>query len=181
MFEGDDSEVSIFVDLIMSAIGSGGVYHRGFGIKKRSWFGGGGGGRSRILGSRPAFMEPMPPGGPQGVPPPRDGNYVRLVGGGGGGGGGGALQLNKRKISSSFPLKEDAGYIGYLSDDESVGGSGDEGEGGVMSIVDRRRRELIGSDISFSGCMLMMITVCGLLMLFIFAASPWGIPPPRRL
>jgi hypothetical protein len=65
-----------------------------------------------------------------------------------------------------------------LSDDESVGGSGDEGG---VTILERRRRELIGSDISFSGCMLMMITVCGLLMLFIFAASPWGIPPPRRL
>jgi hypothetical protein len=100
---------------------------------------------------------------------------------GGGGGGGGALRMIRRR-SSSFPLKDDAGYIGYLSDDESAGGSGDEGEGGgVMSIVGRRRRELIGSDISFSGCMLMMITVCGLLMLFIFAASPWGIPPPRRL
>ena len=143
---------------------------RGFGIKKRSWFGG---------RSRPAFMEPMPPGGPpgvpQGVPPPRDG-YERgeLVGGG-------ALRMIRRR-SSSFPLKDDAGYIGYLSDDESAGGSGDEeGGGGVMKIVDRRRRELIGSDISFSGCMLMMITVCGLLMLFIFAASPWGIPPPRRL
>ena len=144
---------------------------RGFGIKKRSWFGG---------RSRPAFMEPMPPGVPQrvpqGVPPPRDG-YERgeLVGGG-------ALRMIRRR-SSPFPLKDDAGYIGYLSDDESGGGSGDEGEGGgrVMSIVDRRRRELIGSDISFSGCMLMMITVCGLLMLFIFAASPWGIPPPRRL
>ena len=146
---------------------------RGFGIKKRSWFGG---------RSRPAFMEPMPPGVPQrvpqgvpqGGPPPRDG-YERgeLVGGG-------ALRMIRRR-SSSFPLKDDAGYIGYLSDDESAGGSGDEGEGGVMSIVDRRRRELIGSDISFSGCMLMMITVCGLLMLFIFAASPWGIPPPRRL
>ena len=157
---------------------------RGFGIKKRSWFGG---------RSRPAFMEPMPPRGvPQGVPPPNggkgvpppcDGNYVRLVegGGGGGGGDGGDLRMIRRR-SSSFPLKDDAGYIGYLSDDESAGGSGDEeGGGGVMKIVDRRRRELIGSDISFSGCMLMMITVCGLLMLFIFAASPWGIPPPRRL
>ena len=160
----------------MSAIGRGGVYHRGFGIKKRSWFGG---------RSRPAFMEPMPPGVPQGVPqgvpPPRDG-YERGELVGGGGGGGGALRMIRRR-SSSFPLKDDAGYIGYLSDDESAGGSGDEGEGGggVMSIVDRRRRELIGSDISFSGCMLMMITVCGLLMLFIFAASPWGIPPPRRL
>jgi hypothetical protein len=183
LLDGDDSEVSIFVDLIMSVIGSGSVYHRGFGIKKRSWFGGGG-------RSRPAFMEPMPPGGPQGVPlgvpPPRDGNYVRSVGNGGGGGGGaggGPLRVMRRSRSSSFLLKDDAGYIGYLSDDESVGGSGDEGEGGggVMRVVDRRRGELIGSDISFSGCMLMMITVCGLLMLFIFAASPWGVPPPRRL
>ena len=51
----------------MSAIGSGGVYRHGFGIKKRSWFGG---------LSRPAFMEPLVGV----VPPPRDGNYVRLVG-----------------------------------------------------------------------------------------------------
>lgn len=165
----------------MSAIGRGSVYHRGFGINKRSWFGG---------RSRPAFMEPLvgvPLGVPLGVPPPRDGNYVRLVGGGGGlGGGGGALRMNRRRSSSSllFPIKDDAGYIGYLTDDESVGGSGDEGEGGrgmMMSVVDRRRRELVGSDLSFSGCMLMMITVGGLLMLFMFAVSPWGVPPPRRL
>ena len=40
---------------------------RGFGIKKRSWFGG---------RSRPAFMEPLvggPLGVPLGVPPPCDG------------------------------------------------------------------------------------------------------------
>jgi hypothetical protein len=159
----------------------GGVYHRGFGIKKRSWFGG---------RSRPAFMEPLvgtpgvlPPNGGKGVPPPCDGNYVRLVEGGGGGGGGGvggggALRMRKR--SSSFPLKDDAGYIGYLTDDDESG-SGDQGEGDVRSVVDRRRRELMGSDISFSSCMFMMITVCGLLMLFLFAASPWGVPPPRRL
>jgi len=173
----------------MSAIGSGSVYRRGFGIKKRYWFGGGGG------RSRPAFMEPL------GVPPPRDGNYVRLVGGGqgvppprdgyergdlggsggGGGAGGGPLQVMRRsRSSSSFPLKDDAGYIGYLSDDESVGGSGDEGSD-VMRVVHCRRRELIGSDISFSGCMFMMIMVGGLLMLFMFAVSPWGVPPPRRL
>jgi hypothetical protein len=69
-----------------------------------------------------------------------------------------------------------------LSDDES--GSGDEGEEGgrgMMSVVLRRRRELLGPDISFSSCMFMMITVCGLLMLFLFAVSPWGVPPPRRL
>jgi hypothetical protein len=94
-----------------------------------------------------------------------------------------ALQLNKRKRSSSFPLKDDAGYIGYLTDDDEddgesgSSGSGDQGQGDMMKIVDRRRRELMGSDISFSGCMFMMITVCGLLMLFLFAASPWGVPP----
>jgi hypothetical protein len=112
-------------------------------------------------------MEPLvgTPGVPQGVPPPN---------------GGVALQLNKRKRSSSFPLKDDAGYIGYLTDDDKSG-SGDEGEGDVRSVVDRRRRELIGSDISFSACMFMMITACGLLMLFLFAVSPWGVPPPRRL
>jgi hypothetical protein len=86
---------------------------------------------------------------------------------------------------SSFPLKDDAGYIGYLTDDESGGGGGssDEGDSGgmMMSVVDRRRRELVGSDLSFSGCMFMMITVGGLLMLFLFAVSPWGVPPPRRL
>jgi hypothetical protein len=98
--------------------------------------------------------------------------------GGVGGGGGGALRMRNR--SSSFPLKDDAGYIGYLTDDDESG-SGDEGEGDVKSVVDRRRRELIGSDISFSACMFMMFTACGLLMLFLFAASPWGIPPPRRL
>jgi len=134
----------------------------GFGIKKRSGFGGGGGGR------RPAFMEPLS------VVPPRDG------------GGGGALTL-MRKRTSSFPLKEDAGYIGYLTDDESGSGSGSSGSGvtsdegnNVMKIVERRRRELIGSDadVSFSTCMFMMITAGGLLMLFLFAASPWGVPPP---
>jgi hypothetical protein len=149
----------------------GGVYHRGFGIKKRSWFGG---------RSRPAFMEPMPPrGGPQGVPPPNGGCGGSGGDGDGGVGGGGALRMRNR--SSSFPLKDDAGYIGYLTDDDdsgsSSGGSSDEGR----RMVRRRRRELIGSDISFSSCMFMMITVCGLLMLFLFAASPWGVPPPRRL
>jgi hypothetical protein len=82
---------------------------------------------------------------------------------------------------SSFPLKDDAGYIGYLTDDDESGSSSGSGEGDVMSVVHRRRRELLGHDISFSGCMFMMITVCGLLMLFIFAVSPWGVPPPRRL
>ena len=162
-----------------------GSYGRGFGIKKRSWFGG----RSRLLGSRPAFMEPLL-GVPLGVPPPHDG-YERgefVVSGGaggraGGGAGGGApLQVMKRS-RSSFPLKDDAGYIGYLTDDdESSGSSGDEGNtSNIMCMVRRRRRELIGHDLSFSGCLFLMTTVGCLLLLFMFAVSPWGVPPPRRL
>ena len=172
-----------------------GSYGRGFGIKKRSWFGG----RSRLLGSRPAFMEPLL-GVPLGVPPPHDGRAGWLDNGGasggasggagggaggraGGGAGGGApLQFMKRS-RSSFPLKDDAGYIGYLTDDdESSGSSGDEGNtSNIMCMVRRRRRELIGHDLSFSGCLFLMTTVGCLLLLFMFAVSPWGVPPPRRL
>jgi hypothetical protein len=110
-----------------------------------------------------------------GVPAPLDGNYVRMVEGGGGG----ALRMMRNR-SSSFPLKEDAGYIGYLTDDDDNESGGDASDV-MMKVLNRRRRELMGSDISFSTCMFMMIAVVGLLMLFIFAASPWGIPPPRRL
>jgi hypothetical protein len=80
---------------------------------------------------------------------------------------------------SSFPIKDDAGYIGYLSDRES--NSSDEGNVMNMQVLHRRRQELLGSDMSFSSCLMLFITVCGLLFLFLFAASPWGIPPPRRL
>jgi hypothetical protein len=64
------------------------------------------------------------------------------------------------KRSSSFPFNDDAGYIGYLSDDDtgSGGGSGDEG---IMNMVTRRRRELLGidGDISFSTCCLLVVMV----------------------
>ena len=79
----------------------------------------------------------------------------------------------------SFPLKDDAGYIGYLTDAEDA--DADAEAGAEAKEIRRRRRELVGSDVSFSNCMLMMITVCGLMMLFLFAVSPWGVPPPRRL
>ena len=123
-----------------------------------------GGSYAQLAGGRPAFME--------GVPPRYGGSYAQLAGGVGEEHSG----MRRRSSSqSSFPIKDDAGYIGYLSDDES--GSGDS------NMVSRRRRELLGSDsdVSFSSCLFMMITVCGLLMLFLFAVSPWGIPPPRRL
>jgi len=96
-------------------------------------------------------------------------------------GGGGGLRMRRSSLSSprsSFPLKDDAGYIGYMTDDDESGssGSGHEEEGGhVMNIVRRRRRELLrtDADVSFSGCLFMMITACGLLMLFL-----WGFRPP---
>jgi hypothetical protein len=120
-------------------------------------------GRAGITGGRPAFMEPLPPGFPRYYNAHRSG-------------GGGALRMRRR---SSFPIKDDAGYIGYLSDRES--NSSDEGNVMNMQVLHRRRQELLGSDMSFSSCLMLFVTVCGLLFLFLFAASPWGIPPPRRL
>ena len=127
---------------------------------------------------RPVFMEPLPP---RGVLLPRDGGHYRR----------GIIVSNDNRAvrmmrrSLSFPLKDDAGYIGYLSDDGSSesggGGGGDASDVVMMKVLNRRRRELMGSDISFSDCMFMMVAVGGLLLLFLFAASPWGVPPPRRL
>jgi hypothetical protein len=115
----------------------------------------------------------------EGLPPPYGGNYVRTVRCGGGVTGGGGV-LRKRR-SSAFPIKEDAGYIGYLSDDEGKQTVDEEGKekGDTLSVVSRRRQELLGSDISFSSCLAILVTVGCLLMLFLFAASPWGVPPPR--
>jgi len=143
-------------------------------VKCSSWF--------RHRRRRPAFMEPLvgvpPPhdgyklGVPPGVPPPHDGYR------GGGVGGGGPLQMIKG-MSSSFPLKDDAGYIGYLTDDddddERSGGSG-SGSGGddIMSVVRRRRRELLGPDISFTMCCLLMVMV----MMVVVMMVVWGYRPP---
>jgi hypothetical protein len=98
--------------------------------------------------SRPAFMEPLP------------------------------SFNSSSSSSSSFPLKDDAGYIGYLTDDESDSGSGSGG--GRNDVVERRRRELLRTDddISFSGCLLMIITACGLLMLAVWCGG--GSAPQRR-
>lgn len=129
-------------------------HHRGFGIKKRSWFSR----RSRLFGYRPSFMEPLPQGGPQGVPPSHDGG----------------AGVRRRSY-----FQDNAEYIGYLTDDES--GSGDEGNHNGLNLICRRRRELLGNDMSFSNCLTLFMTIGGLLLLFIFAVSPWGVPPPRRL
>jgi hypothetical protein len=71
--------------------------------------------------------------------------------------GGGYVGDGGMRRSRSFPIQDDAGYIGYLSDDESGGG----GEGIMSMMVTRRRRELLGidGDISFSMCCLLVVMV----------------------
>ena len=133
-------------------------------------------------GVRPVFMEPL--GVPLGVPPPRDGNYVRLVEGGGPSPRDGGAIRNRlmRNRTSSFPLKEDAGYIGYLTDDddnddERGGGSGSGGDD-IISVVHRRRRELLGPDISFTMCCLLMVMVLMVMVMMVWGGFRWGFRPP---
>jgi hypothetical protein len=115
---------------------------------------------------RPVFMEPIPLGG--GILP-IDGGYYRR----------GIIVSNNdnravrmRKLSSSssssFPIKDDAGYIGYLSDDESGSESGGDASDVMMKVLNRRRRQLMGSDMSFSGCLFLVIMVA-LLMAVVVA------------
>lgn len=137
--------------------------------------------RYRLTRERPGFIEGGPLRVPLRVPPPCDGSGgmsgawrsgERSASGGRSGKTGSVL---RRRRSSSFPIKDDAGYIGYLSDDdEDMPRKVDS-----LSMVNRCRQELLGSDISFSSCLAIFVTVGCLLMLFLFAASPWGVPPPR--
>ena len=73
-----------------------------------------------------------------------------------------------QKKHSSFPIKDDAGYIGYLTDSDSEGGEIDtDSEGGeidtdsesglLLSIVRDRRRELLGSDCDFTMTFFVMV------------------------
>ena len=92
---------------------------------------------------RPGFMEPLGCG---------------YVGDGG------------RRRSRSFPIQDDAGYIGYLSDDGGSVGSGDEG---LMRMVSRRRCELLGidGDISFSACCLLVVIVLMMGLVVVWGGS----------
>jgi hypothetical protein len=58
------------------------------------------------------------------------------------------------------------------------GGGGGGADGGADDLISIRRRELMGSDISFTETLTIMV-IAGFIMLFILAASPWGIIPPR--
>ena len=111
----------------------------------------------------------------RGVPPPNGGrrlageDVVSVEGGDG---------VVRRRSLSPVPLKDNARYnVGYLTDDEDDAGHGNNH--GSAAVISRRRRELLGSDLSFTGCLFMFVGVTCLLMLFLFAVSPWGIPPPR--
>ena len=83
--------------------------------------------------------------------------------------GGGYLGDGGRRRSRSFPIQDDAGYIGYLSDDGESVGSGDEG---IMGMVSRRRRELLGidGDVSFSACCLLVVMIVMMMALVVV----WG-------
>ena len=74
-------------------------------------------------------------------------------------------------------FKDDASYIGYLTDDESGSGS-DSGGGSSMEMVYRRRRdELLGNnggfDLSFSVCLFVIVALVVLVW--------WGLRPPTAL
>ena len=125
---------------------------------------------------RPAFMEGAPPNGEnyvrlvEGVPPPNGGYGVGVRGDDG------SLRMIRTR-SSSFPIKDDAGYIGYLSDDDTGSGGGSGGDEGIISstrnLVRRQRRELLGidGDISFSMCCLLVVIV--LMMSVAVAVAVW--------
>ena len=70
---------------------------------------------------------------------------------------------------SMFPVKDDAGYIGYLSDSGGINEVAND-------LIALRRREILGSDITFTNTLI--VVLIGVVLLFFLAASPWGIPPP---
>ena len=82
------------------------------------------------------------------------------------------------RMSSSFPLKDDAGYIGYLTDDDDERGGGGSGGDDIISVVHRRRRELLGPDISFTMCCLLMVMVLMVMMVMVWWGYRWGFRPP---
>jgi hypothetical protein len=83
-----------------------------------------------------------------------------------------------RKKYASFPIKRDAGYIGYLTDSESEGGEGVEGgeggEGGggvLLGMVRDNRRVLLGSDCDFTMTLFVMVVVVIVMVVFMASVS----------
>ena len=71
-------------------------------------------------------------------------------------------------------FKDDASYIGYLTDDESGSGSDSSGDSYTEMVYRRRRDELLGNnsgfDVSFSVCLFVIVALVGLVW--------WGLRPP---
>jgi len=122
---------------------------------------------SKIIGFRPVFIEPLP----RRVVMPRDGGHYQrgiIVSNDSS-----ALRLRMSSSSSSassFPIKDHAGYIGYLTDDDDdeTGSGGGDAYDVMMKVLNLRRRQLMGSDMSFSGCLFLVIMVA-LLMAVVVA------------
>jgi hypothetical protein len=74
-----------------------------------------------------------------------------------------------RRSRSGIQFKDDAGYIGYISDGDACGDRGGGDEGSFRNHHDRRisssrdflqiRRELIGSHVSFTSTTAVLILV----------------------
>ncbi len=66
------------------------------------------------------------------------------------------------------------------AEEETPTYDGGGARGGVNEVADdliaMRRRELMGSDVNFTGT---LILVLGCVLLFVLAVSPWGVPPPN--
>lgn len=85
-----------------------------------------------------------------------------------GGGRTGALRMGRRS-RSGIQFKDDAGYIGYISDGDACGDGGGGDEGSFRNHHDLRisssrdflqiRRELIGSHVSFTSTTAVLILV----------------------
>ena len=85
-----------------------------------------------------------------------------------------AAAAGRRGRGGRMAFKDDAGYIGYLTDDESGSDSGSGSSSSMEMVYRRRRDELLGRDggfdLSFSVCLL-VITAFVVLVL-------WGLRPP---
>ena len=136
-----------------------------------------------MMSSSPHSTSPVPSNGSlhhrRGFPDFFDPTTLSSLTGSGGGGSGfgrtGALRMGRRS-RSGIQFKDDAGYIGYISDGDACGdgsdrdgGDGGGDEGSFRNHHDRRisssrdflqiRRELIGSHVSFTSTTAVLILV----------------------
>jgi hypothetical protein len=88
-----------------------------------------------------------------------------------------AAAVAGRRGGGRLAFKDDASYIGYLTDDESGSGSDSDGGSSMEMVYRRRRDELLGNnggfDLSFSVCLFVIVALVVLV---------WGgLRPPTAL